>query len=215
MNKLLVMCKSRGRPDRIKEMLHSFEETITSDTTLCVCLDEDDPRLHEYDILGHLKEVGQRRTITEAYNFLSSRYNCFDYYGEVNDDMIFRTHGWDTMLISDIEGKGGGWGVAFGDDKVFSGKIMLPTQSVVSANIVFTLGYFSSPNLIHSYTDDSRRDIAQGIDRLFYNPNVVIEHLHPCSGKAQRDANYDWVDSHRQRDEEVYKKWKSEELPIS
>jgi hypothetical protein len=49
MQKLLVLCPSRGRPERIKDFLDSFESTTDCfHTKLAVLLDKDDPCIPQY-----------------------------------------------------------------------------------------------------------------------------------------------------------------------
>ncbi len=68
----------------------------------------------------------------------------------------------------------------------------------MSSNIVRTLGYMAPPCLEHLYVDNSWLAWGKGIDRLRYLPDVVIEHLHPEAGKAERDASYDATNSNEQ-----------------
>jgi len=94
----------------------------------------------------------------------------------INDDIIFRTKGWDKILINVIENKGKGWGIAYGDDCTNNHRYNLPTFGLVSGNIVRTLGYIYPRELLALFGDTFLLDIGRAIGKLFYCPDVIIEH---------------------------------------
>ena len=208
----LVICASRLRPDRIKEMLSSYEETKRGDTDIVIYLDDDDPKLKDYQLNGYNVEVGRRRTLGEVASYIIEKYPDYDYYSEINDDMRFLTIGWDNILTNTIKDKGNGWGIAFGDDLMGSGKKMLPTQVVISSNIIKTLGYIAPPCLKHLYRDVFWRDLGRGINRLFYCFNVTIEHKHWSVKKGKMDDNYKLANSRLNSDHRAYRRYKETSL---
>jgi len=50
MNRLLMICVSKGRPDRIQTMIDSYRSTVKGTTNLLVCLDSEDERKGEYEL---------------------------------------------------------------------------------------------------------------------------------------------------------------------
>jgi len=205
---MLVICASRSRPDRIKEMLSSYEETKTGDTDIVIYLDDDDPKLREYQLNGYNVEIGKHRTLGEVANYIIEKYPSYDYYSEINDDMVFKTVGWDKILTDTIKNKGNGWGIAFGDDLMGSGKKMLPTQVVISNTIIKALGYIAPSCLKHLYRDVFWRDLGRGINNLFYCPEVIIEHKHWSIKKSELDDTYKTVNSRLHSEHRLYKEYK-------
>ena len=218
MNKLLTICPTFNRPDRLKEMLESFISTRSEGTDIVIYLSQDDPQLKKYvEFISRLDFpaahlIGERRLLVEALNFCFDSYPDYPYYHEINDDHIYHTQGWDSKLISEIETKGQGWGIACGRDMLHDTNWhqgRLPSAMVMSGNIARTLGYIVYPEFRHTYVDDYFRELAEGIGRLFYCPEVIIEHRHFLGGKVQNDDNYRWVMSkgEMQYGSMVYHEW--------
>ena len=209
MDKLLVMCPSRNRPDRIREMLSSFDATKSPGTSMAVYVSDDDPQLDKYRAILEergILHVGPRKCIVEVFNFLSSEvYPGFEYYGEVNDDHFYVTKGWDQILIQRIK-ENGGWGISSGND--WKG-MRHPSACVISGNIVRTLGHFIHPSFQHLFVDDYLRDIGDGIGKLMFDPGVSIEHRHWANGTVGWDDTYRWVYSDEQWavGRKAYKEW--------
>ena len=206
--RLLVMCPSRGRPDRIKEMLSSYSETRSKFTRLVIVLDEDDPCLSKYETDGYTVEIKPRQDVSKIYNRLVKDYPKFKYYCAINDDMIFRTKGWDDILMGEIE-KNGGWGIAFGDDMIHSGRLQRPTNTVISGNIVRALGYLYPPELYALLGDVFLGDLGKTLGRLYYRPDVIIEHKHYCANTAPNDDTYRFGESRHAQEKEIYAMYKA------
>lgn len=217
MKRLLTILPSRSRPERIKETLSSFKDTITEDTDLLIMVDDDDPDLNNYNLDGYRFEIGKRKMIDEYYHE-AIKNNPYQYYFLLNDDMVFRTRGWDKILPETIEEKGNSWGVAFGDDMIHSGKIMRPTVAVVSRNIWEELG-FIMPSGIGLCGDWYLGELCGGAGCLFYRPDVIIEHKHALVQKASLDETYRSVCgginkiTEQVRQDILYRKYQEEQLP--
>jgi hypothetical protein len=199
--KLLAMCSSRNRPKELVRMLDSFDATHTEGLSeIRVYISEDDPHLSEYRAIPekYLTRClfGPHKYLVEVNNFFSTiTYPGLEYYQEINDDHIYHTPGWDQKLIKVIEEKGQGWGYAFGSNGIDQN----PGGTVMSGNMVRTLGWFDPPELRHSMTDAARVAIGKWIKRLFYVDEVFIEHrcwhdgLHGFGVKAPWDENMKFV----------------------
>ena len=178
---VLIMCSSRRRADRIQEMLTSIDETNSEGTELVIYVWEEDPQIEKYRIVLKGRNViyGPKRNLVEVINYLSTEaYPDIKYYAEINDDMVCRTKDWDKILVKIIEEQGQGWGVACGRDLIQEDwyKYKHPSGSIISGNIIRTLGYYDYPLLRHYFCDVFQKELSLGINRLFHNPNVVIEH---------------------------------------
>jgi hypothetical protein len=195
--KLLVICPSRSRPEKLKRMLESFYRTKSEGTEIVIYVSDDDPLLEDYKPILEKENhvIGPRKTIVEVDNYFSCEvYPNIPYYGEINDDHVYSTFEWDKKLIQIIESCGGGWGLACGNDTVHKNwhGVKHPSGAIISGNIVRTLKCFILPGLRHLGCDGYLRDLTEGVERLFYVPEVIIEHHHFVNKKADfnNDPNY-------------------------
>lgn len=106
-----------------------------------------------------------------------------------------------------------GDGFVYGNDLLQGEKI--PTQVAMTSSIVETLGFFTPPGFTHLCCDLAWKDLGEGIDKITYMPDVIIEHLHPANGKAELDEGYIYVNSPEMvsRDSVEYNRWKRDDLP--
>ena len=206
-NKILFIVPSRNRSEKVKEFINSWRETQSGYSDLLLILDNDDEQLNQYpkdkDISIY---VGVRVGFGKSINKGVELYPDYKYYGIGGDDHRFRTKSWDKIMIDKIE-KEGGWGITYGND-LFQKK-SLPTATVISANIIKALGYISPPNLIHLKIDRSHKVLGEAIGRLFYMPEIIIEHIHPSAKKTKWDKDYERVNSKEMNnhDGQVYEEW--------
>lgn len=217
---MLYLCPSRGRPKNIRELLESWEATRTH-AELWICVDSDDPQVVQYRKIQMPSwatlHVGQRLRLGPTLNLYAARYlnqqymaaNRGNIIGFLGDDHRPRTPGWD-QVISDTA-KQTGTSVLYGDDRIQGPN--LPTAVALTTDIVKTLGYMVPPGAIHLYLDNFWLYIGKSIGRLKYLPGVVIEHVHPITGKVPSDPGYAEVNSSEMyaHDEKVFNDWKRDE----
>lgn len=195
-DKILMICPSRGRPQKAYETIEAFEKTYSKRSQLIFYIDDDDPTTKDYpkpkdpDIMVH---IGPRRGISGSINQAVVDYPNYRFYGFIGDDHRFRTDDWDKVFIETIDSKGKGWGVAYGDDLLVHETI--PTQVVISKNIIDVLGFMVYPEIKHQFVDNFWKEIGLTIDRLFYIPEVIIEHMHYVIHKSPMDQTYREVNS--------------------
>lgn len=207
-----MLLPSRGRSKKIEECIDAWRKT-SKQSDLLVLLDDDDPELDEYIRYADvLYDVGARIKMCPTVNRAIQDHPEYKYYGFIGDDHIFRTDGWDKKMIKVIEDRGTGWGIVYGDDKLQGAR--LATHCVMSGNILDTLGYMAIPGLIHLYMDDFWMHIGANIDKLFYEPNIIIEHMHYSNGKSEEDAQYAEVNSSmvNMNDKMVFDYWKRNDM---
>lgn len=191
---MLVIVPSRGRPDNIRELIQAWEQT-RSYASLLVVVDDDDESLEGYrDVMRDVPDwvqplaVAPRKRLCPTLNdFAMANVELYDILGFMGDDHRPRTAGWDhrfAMAITQL----GGTGVVYGNDLIQGANI--PTAVWMSSCIVETLGYMVPPGLIHLFADDSWKAWGNGIHRLTYLNDVVIEHLHPVAQKSEWDDTY-------------------------
>ena len=188
MRNLVVIVPSRGRPDSIKELLKSFDETKT-ESDLLVVVDDDDPTLDAYldtgaDIFIVKKDgKGMAKPLNFTANLMKDKYRHFAFIG---DDHRPRTMNWDVHFLNALDELG--TGLVYGND-LFQGE-NLPTAIAMSGDIVKALGGMTPQGMIHLYLDNFWMKLGQDLGALRYMPEVIVEHLHPVAGKAQWDEGY-------------------------
>lgn len=197
-DRALMICCTKGRPDRIQEMLSSYKNTKGLNTTdMIFFLDKNDKRLAEYDSV-----LTGRQVFVEDPNYQTPMFNLtckllypnYDYYGLINDDHVFRTKNWDIELIKTIKEKGGGFGLAHANALWHDSDVICrhPSAFLISANIIKALSYAIYPELRHFKLDTYFRDLTEPLGLLFFREDVIIEHMHLHVGKALIDDNYIW-----------------------
>jgi hypothetical protein len=195
---MLVVVPSRGRPNNVRELIDAWAHTRTY-ATLQVVVDDDDETLEEYRSLAEgapswvSLEVTPRRRLGPTLNeYALKSAPLYDVIGFMGDDHRPRTPGWDRRFAVALA-QMGGVGVVYGND-LFQGP-NLPTAVWMSSCIVENLGYMVPPGMVHLWLDNFWRDFGNGLGRLAYLHDVVIEHMHPQAGKSEWDPGYVEVNS--------------------
>lgn len=204
---LVVLCPSRGRPQKAKECYQAFLDTRhLPNSAMFFVLDDDDPTAAAYDVPTlHVKRG--RPGMTDALNTAAAMvWDQFDVIGFVGDDHRFRTSGWDQAFCDFLRQSGPGF--VYGNDKVREdGEI--PTEIFGSSVIWKALGWMALPTARHLYLDNTWRVLGDAVGRLFYFPDIVIEHMHPTVGKSEWDEQYRAVNTPElyQADAQAFGTW--------
>lgn len=188
-------------------MLESFDLTKSEGTEIVIYVSEDDPCLEDYKpiLKDRNHEIGPRKTLVEVDNYFSCGvYPDIPFYGEINDDHVYITHAWDKKLMEVIDFYGAGWGLACGNDTVHKNwfGVKHPSGAVISGNIIRVLKCFILPGLRHLGADGYLRDITEPFERLYFVPDVIIEHRHFVNKKADfnTDPNYKFIYTSEEED---------------
>ena len=218
MRDLTVIVPSRGRAERLREMLAAALELSRADTLIAVASDEDDPAHEAYDALltpharaGRVQwTCGQRRTLSGWTNLIAAQHapgsRALASFG---DDHVPRTEGWDRLLLDAIGGMGG-TGIAYPDDRRRSD---IPEAVVISSDIVTALGWMCEPSLAHFYIDDAWADLGRGAGCIAYVPDAVVEHMHyRTRPEGARDATYAEAEAGGTRDRQAYERWRASRM---
>jgi hypothetical protein len=187
---MIVLCPSRNRPERANDAMRSARDTAADPDGFryLVLVDEDDPTLPEYRALGldvmEVRPGGYVSALNQAALALADET---DIIGAYQDDLMFRTPGWDRRVRETLATPG----MAYGDD-LLQGEHH-PTALFVSTVIIKALGWLALPTIWHQWADDVWKALGQAAGCLRYMPDVVIEHIHPANGKAPMDPGYERV----------------------
>jgi len=165
--KLLVMCPSRGRANKIGKMIKSFEDTADREhTELNILLDDNDSDLEKYknNVPSWVKlSVYEKGVNTSSFSKVVNR--CFEenkdyeFYCVTADDIIFLTKGWDKRFCNKNKFT---TGIDDNIAKKYEGKEFsipnvivkgFPTICGMDGDIVRALGWIALPCLIHGAID--------------------------------------------------------------
>jgi hypothetical protein len=216
---LAVLTPSRGRPERLYEMVSAVHDLAFGDVEVWVGLDQDDAGA--YFEAGFTKHrgfrcrIGPRKSLSGWTNFLAGQaLNQPEpprYLASLGDDHRPRSKGWDVKLIEAIEQLDGP-GFAYGNDLLQGAN--LPTTWVMSSDVYRALGWVMLPALQHMYVDSAVLELGRASNRIAYRPDVIVEHVHPAAGKT------DWDESYREsnaparyaEDRRAFEAWKANGL---
>jgi len=189
---LTIYVPTKGRPENALRLQDAFYKTVRLTSRILFIKSDNDQALDQYTGLQESITVSPTKPgFVDPLNlgYLQDRREVFSYaLGFMGDDHLPRTDGWDERFVTTLlEMKSG---LVYGND-LFQGRA-IPTQIAMTSNIPLTLGFMTLPELKHLYADNFWLDFGQAIGKIKYLPDVIIEHLHPCVGKAKSDAGYEF-----------------------
>lgn len=220
MKKLLVVIPSRGRPHRITDTLKSIEDTTDAFyTDVVVLLDKDDPTLGQYEeILPDwvMKRVydreGDKTLTTEIINRVFEELNDYEFYSVTNDDIVYKTKGWDVALSNPLK-------ISSGQDDTMVEKYgfkrvgnvdpgEFPITSVICGDIARSIGWLQLPKLRHSCGDNIWFWIGKRTNTLHHDNRYHTDHNSPYFDRAEVDKTFEMSNAHENMgDYYIYKEW--------
>ena len=190
-----ILTPSRNRPVRLKTFIDSVFELceFKHRVEIMVYIDSDDPSIDEYrqleaDIPYAVKFIyGEPMSVSKSWNILAEQCS-----GDVlimgNDDLIYRTANWDSLLEKELINYPDDIYCAWMEDELNRKKHC--AFPIVSRLWYETLGYFT-PGVFHfGYNDTWIYDIAKQIDRCHFIPHIVGEHMYAEANKSPTDDTY-------------------------
>lgn len=207
---MIVLVPTRGRPENIKALREAVDATAVGNPRFIFAVDVDDPKADAYVGLGEEFIIGGPARLGPWLNELALRYAPEDsIIGFMGDDHRPRTHAWDQKIELALTTPG----IAYGNDLIQGPN--LPTAAFISRQIIYELGYMVPPGLVHLYIDNAWKSLGEGIGRLRYLPEVVIEHCHPIANKG-----VEWDDGYKlnnggdvmEADAKVFAEWVQNDL---
>jgi len=207
--KIAVLCPTRDRFEMTKQVYQSWLDTHTKLSDFYIAIDNDQEEMYKdfpIDPAFVIVAPKGRKGMVDTTNFaaldLSGHYTSVMFVGT---DHYFRTYGWDfifyNVLMKDLKGTG----FVYGNDLLQGER--LPTECLISSDIIRTLGYMCPPCMQHLFVDDAWKTLGNSIGRIKYVSNVIIEHMHYSLGKNARDESYQQTDSLYAADKIAYNYW--------
>ena len=210
--KILVCLVTRHRPIRAVEAYDAWWKNSShvageEASDFMVAYDDDDESYHQSMFPAAIMSKMKPAHLGPALN-MRALLHCNDYVAicNIGDDHLIRTKDWDKKVLAKID-EIGGHGVLYGDDMVHGQG--LATAPVMTCELIKALGWMALPNCNHMYIDNAWMDIARGIGKLVYMPEIVTEHLHPSVGKATMDAMYEKANTQYPHDHAGICEWRS------
>ncbi|MBS0653497.1 MAG: glycosyltransferase family 2 protein [Verrucomicrobia bacterium] len=218
MVEISILVPTRGRPVRLLDFLQSIIDTTAnlSDVEVVLAIDVDD---RSYDEMkwpdANLKIV---RSIAPQASMGSLNTRCLDNSsGKLiilgNDDVVFRTKGWDQIIVEESKRYPDGIFLMFAKDGIKNDAFpCFPILSRECCSLIedpFPKIYKGDGIDSHLF-DIFLRLKDFGYDRFCYLSNVYMEHRHISNGKGDKDAIYN-LRSHQLGNNNFYTLWKMRE----
>jgi len=213
MTDLLVMVPTRGRRANCERLLKSFRETASPGTDIAFIVDDDDEATYEGVEWGDALHgvLSPRGTLREKLNqtaaAMQDTYPALMWTG---DDHVFKTDGWDRLLLAALEDLGGhGW---IYPDTVRRRDV--PEIWLASSGLVKALGWFFPPHVNMYYADNSIAELGKRAGLIRICPEAVIEHLHySITPDVEHDAVYrEAEDTFGASDLQAFQQWRALQL---
>lgn len=221
MRDLAILVPTRGRPGNVRKVISAWDFTNAWDhADLILIVDRDDPEyagylalveetrhpdtgealIKMYEVPVHVPMVHK---LNDAARALTPGWFALGFAG---DDHLPQTMGWAQRYLTVLRELGSG--MVYSDDGYQGRK--LSTEWAVTADAVRALGRMVPAPVEHMYCDNSMMDLFGGAGALRFLPEVRIEHMHPVTGKAETDAQYQRVNHRDQfaRDRRSYEGWR-------
>ena len=182
-----VIIPTRKRIIELARAVQSIRDTSKPGAVEAVCyVDEDDTdSVAACRRLGVKTKVGPRlRNITQCWNECVELAEG-DILCQGNDDIVFRTPGWDRIVEEEFKKFDDKVLMVHGNDAGGQQDKFGP-HPFVHRRWVETLGYFIPPYFSSDFGDTWLNDLANALGRRRYLP-FVVEHMHFLYGKATID----------------------------
>jgi len=194
--RISLLCPTRKRPQNMLAMFHSalYNADKPTDVECVFCIDDDDVTAQKQfedmrKVYGNQikARIGKRVILAQTWN------ECLplasgDIIMHCNDDIIFRTKGWDTIVRDEFDKCYDKILCVYGRDGFQNER--LATFGFYGRKLAEILGYFTPPYFSCDYCDNWLFAIHKTLNRARYHPEIYIEHLHPTAGKAVIDETH-------------------------
>jgi len=195
--KISILVPSRERMNHRLTLLFSILSTADdiNNVDIYFGVDKDDPTLSTIKKIARgitclkiieIENHGEFLGLGKLWNMLADASDA-DIISMINDDYVFKTQGWDTMLLEEFAN--------IPDDKIQAihcndekhGKD-LPVNLFCHRKYAEVLGQFMRPEFTINWVDQWLHQMFLAFDRIKYREDYTIEHRHWLYGKRGRDS---------------------------
>lgn len=188
--RISILVPTRQRPERLKAYYDSAMELANNpeQVEFVAYIDDDDHSYDGLELSRLFKVLGPRVVLSEAWN------RCWEFaegeiYHHGGDDNLFRTKGWDTIVLQTFERHPDRILFAYGDDGNEQSRLnKFGTHGFVHKNWTDVTGKFVPPYFVSDYNDTWFNDVSKAIGRHVHM-EILIEHMHYTLGKSEIDQN--------------------------
>ena len=209
-NKILWICPSRNRPERLERLLKSWQATTEGLSDIVVALDTDD---HSNDHLikafpDAIWEINDPvfGSFLHLINAMALKYvDEYKYIGFMEDDIVFETPGYESRFIAKLQ-ELGKTGIVHAKDGIDKRKFV--SIPVVDTYIIKTLGWFAPPVLKSLWADNFWRAMATELSTYYKFEDVMIRHYHYSRhAETEKDKISEIVDRNYNYDRDAFHKY--------
>lgn len=187
-----IIVPTRGRAKDLARLINSIIDTSCKiqNIEICARVDNDDPEsivtLISFANRVRVKiSVGVRQTChgnlwNDAWRLCSG-----DVLQMSSDDFVYRTKGWDTEVLKEINKFSDKIAFVYGEDGFQHGA--LGTHFFVHKRWAEAIGGFVQMHTNVFYHDTWNDVLATRVGRRCYRADLLFEHLHWAAGKSVRD----------------------------
>jgi len=207
-DKILWICPSRKRPERLQKLITSWLNTTEEYSDLLIAIDTDDTSYDEMkqkytELIWEINEP-IHGSFLNLLNYIAVKYSTtYRYIGFMEDDIVFETKNYEKRFIKKLN-ELGSTGIVHAKDGVDKRKfISIP---VIDSNIIRRLGWFAPPCLRSLWADNFWRAMATHLDTYYKFEDVMIKHYHYSKhSHIEKDEISSIVDSNYGKDAESYR----------
>lgn len=204
MKNIAILTPTRARPGRLDTFIESVYQTAANpERVFCWnYIDDDDPRVKAYTDYADRQHdnscnlISEKDSVSVSWNTLALYAtskeltdNVADILVMGNDDLIYRTQGWDTIVEEESNKFPDEIYCMWMEDLINGEKHC--AFPIVSRKWYTTVGYFTPGVFNFGYNDTWIFDVAKRVGRTHFIPNAVNEHMHFTAGKSVMDDTYE------------------------
>jgi hypothetical protein len=195
--KISILVPTRERMNHRLTLIFSILSTVDdiNNVDIYFGVDKDDPTLTTINKIAkgisclkvvEIENNGKFLGLGKLWNTLADASDA-DIISMINDDYVFKTQGWDTMLLQEFAN--------MPEDKIQAihcndekHGIKLPVNLFCHRKYAEVLGQFMRPEFTINWVDQWLHQMFLAFDRIKYRDDYTIEHRHWVYGKRGRDS---------------------------
>ena len=177
-------CPSRGRPELAKRLIDTACENQDGDTEFLFYLNDDDPKLEQYQDLIKQKyyTIGPNQSTCFSWNLMCEKATN-DIVMLMGDDVQVKTKHWDTLIVNEInkyedkilmvvpsDGRLKTAGKLGNKVRLWPDEPLGAAHFAVHKNWTNTLGYLAPIFFWHWHVDSYTQKVARKLNRCLYLP---------------------------------------------